>query len=533
MFFLLLTTVLMFFQYQDSLARAKADLLRPPMPLTFAKWSLTQEGSPGFASYSAAVFAEAKRLMMKKVMIVKSLGILSNAVLGALSVFLIAASCSGWANFSYSRKLVLRAWYLSVAAPFIVSMVPCRIWLEWENAEDLLNAYQTELSAVVGVDGRVRQLHDNCVALRDTGHIKVDKAVDVFHSLCGLVDKLPHGKAPIPTGFFKISMIDLEPAHRACTQGRAMIKAGKPQEALEKAKEVCARIEDKVDEAMESYGETPEIVSYMCDKLRRTAEASIGVYLGLLSLGSIFPAALSIAPGLMKGALRMKMVVPQSNIPGMFVIILPWLYCPLTWCMYSIFFQLIGNTVLLVALAIMAFSPAIYCILGSYYNLDKPLRDHELAVVIKAMDGWNSTMNYVAYVCLAYFAFHVINSYASQKSYWGILGEAPPEELADWGTKTESQFLADMYEGIDLVDALYTNSISISAFVCSFVKSLYLTSLAGLDWMVGQMIEFRRVERSVNRPGVVGADILRDYHVRMDYLVALDKGIRNMDYSKD
>lgn len=74
--------------------------------------------------------------------------------------------------------------------------------------------------------------------------------------------------------------------------------------------------------------------------------------------------------------MKVKVLVPQSSIPGksfflffllreikfisdllfvllgMFVLILPWLYSPLVWCLYNIVFQLMGNIYLLPGLRI-------------------------------------------------------------------------------------------------------------------------------------------------------------------------------------
>merc|ERR1719499_893411 len=84
------------------------------------------------------------------------------------------------------------------------------------------------------------------------------------------------------------------------------------------------------------------------------AEGMICMWLALQGFLTMFPAALSVAPGMLKGALRMKLLVPQSNMPGMFVLMLPWLYAPVAWCYYSIFFQILGSVLLLLGLIFFA-----------------------------------------------------------------------------------------------------------------------------------------------------------------------------------
>ena len=96
-------------------------------------------------------------------------------------------------------------------------------------------------------------------------------------------------------------------------------------------------------------------VQEMMSKLRQPIELTIGIMHALMGFKMMIPAAIAIAPGLMKGALAVKMLVPQSSLPGVFVVLLPWLYCPIMWCLYNFVFQLIGNPIMLFALLLLAY----------------------------------------------------------------------------------------------------------------------------------------------------------------------------------
>ena len=79
-----------------------------------------------------------------------------------------------------------------------------------------------------------------------------------------------------------------------------------------------------------------------------------------------------MAPGLIRGSLKVKLLVPQSSIPGMFILLLPWLYCPLVWAIYNLVYQLVGNVVLMAGLLILAFTPMAYFVVGSVLHVSKP-----------------------------------------------------------------------------------------------------------------------------------------------------------------
>ena len=67
----------------------------------------------------------------------------------------------------------------------------------------------------------------------------------------------------------------------------------------------------------------------MATKARVAAELLISLANALWAVKGMVPAAVAIAPALLRGSLTVKQLIPQSTIPGMFVILLPWLYCPL------------------------------------------------------------------------------------------------------------------------------------------------------------------------------------------------------------
>jgi hypothetical protein len=70
------------------------------------------------------------------------------------------------------------------------------------------------------------------------------------------------------------------------------------------------------------------------NKSRQAAELGISLMNALWAVKGMVPSAVAIAPALLRGSLTVKTLVPQSSIPGMFIILLPWLYCPLVWCIY-------------------------------------------------------------------------------------------------------------------------------------------------------------------------------------------------------
>lgn len=526
---------------------AWAQYSKIPMKVLYLDWKKTAPAEAnGFHHYSMAIFEEVQRLMMSQAAIVRAIGACAVSLLSGVSLMLCMMAGTHWLAFRYSRRKLMLAWVLSVGAPFVSSMVPARLFVNAYATREIIEAYKGELNDQLGVNDKIDMLQSQCKRLEIEGADKVQQAGEQFETICGIVEKvLPNGPFRMPTSIkfwkgFDVISVDCSPAWSGCAQGRAMIKSGKPLEGLKKAQDACLTVRKVLEQYADNYGETPEILGYFADHMQHVVEASISLQLSLSNLGTLFPAALSIAPGLLKGALRMKMLVPQSIIPGMFVLVLPWLYCPLTWCMYSLGFQLIGNPYLLVGLLLMAFNPIAYFVVGKYYRLSKPMGDEGVLVAINKIDRALMILNLVAYSLLLYFFVHIIWSYSSKQNFWGAgekvgkigakigLKTVKPQEVPhSWGARSESQLLQSVLHVDDWASFSYDLTINLVIFLASALRSFYLTSAAGVDWMIDEMVSFRSVEKAMLAQKTLGEDdILTEYNARMDQLLALDKGLR-------
>merc|ERR1711988_750725 len=97
-------------------------------------------------------------------------------------------------------------------------------------------------------------------------------------------------------------------------------------------------------------------------------ENSIGFTYAVIAFKTMWPTAISLAPGLMSAGIIAKVLVSEANFPGVFVMLMPWLYTPLTWSLYNIIMQVFGDPVLLCSLLIFSFHPVILSVLGGIEN---------------------------------------------------------------------------------------------------------------------------------------------------------------------
>lgn len=99
----------------------------------------------------------------------------------------------------------------------------------------------------------------------------------------------------------------------------------------------------------------------------------------------MLPAALGLGPGMVNGALNVKLLTPQSALPGFVASILPWMYCPLMWCIYNFGVQAMGSVWLLMGLILLAYAPMGLVAVGSIKEIAKPMTDEEALSAVNAM----------------------------------------------------------------------------------------------------------------------------------------------------
>jgi hypothetical protein len=209
-------------------------------------------------------------------------------------------------------------------------------------------------------------------------------------------------------------------------------------------------------------------VEDMIIRLQQPVELTIGLMHAFAGFKTMVPAAIAIAPGMMKGALLVKMLVPQSSLPGVFVVMLPWLYCPIMWCLYNFAFQMIGNPFMLVGMLLLAYAPMVNVIVGEWKSIAQPMNDKDIISVTKAIDSYAMMLMLIAVACVIAFLYHIKDA----------------EQVRSINKKDIAvDILQNMLQGRVLVE-----------LVVSTVSKRFYTTLAGVDYMVGTIVEDRRFE---------------------------------------
>lgn len=364
-----------------------------------------------------------------------------------------------WAKYKTSRKLMLVAWLFAFAVPFAVSAAPTRTLINWDRFDNQTNSFITGFALHFKMDAKAAQITSGCTEL--TSPNNENSLATSRAQLSRLCSMIPDNAV----GNF-LSGGKANKAKQQCVQVKALLNDGKVDQALATGKEMCGEVLDAISTLGTENEKDLEFVQVASDlmvKAKLGAELGISLYTALWAVKAMLPAAVALAPALMRGALKIKVLIPQSSIPGMLVVLLPWLYCPMLWIVYSVVFQMVGDMVLFVGLAILAFAPLFtHFGLGMCLHVPKPTDDSRILFIVRVMSVASSILSLVSLTMIGYFVF---------------------------GRKGDHQGIAN-----DVMRNLLNDPSKMVGILAATMFKWFVTTIAGVDFVVGEIAAQRSYE---------------------------------------
>ncbi|CAK0795939.1 unnamed protein product [Prorocentrum cordatum] len=320
-----------------------------------------------------AAFAKAMVYMLmeelSKVELMK-LMFLTAAKFVASLLLIQAAVC--WADWPRSNRLVTLAWLVTFGAPFMRSLLPTPVLIHWAPIDQQFTEFLKVTNQHYNISGRMDTL-SKVAGISCNDHAMEDKVDSTWSSVhqntlwwCG--------KVTSASRWFPWSET-LKKGAEECQVVTNEVGIGDDATQLVGANKqrLCrlinsTQVEDVRDNPLSSMREIVDV-----PWVRNAARGLVGTTSSILSFRALMPLALSIAPGLLEAAIRIKVMIPESYLPGVFIVIMPLLYVPLIWSFSAFVVQSLGDPCLLAGIALLAFSPLAYTALAIGMRVTSPM----------------------------------------------------------------------------------------------------------------------------------------------------------------
>jgi hypothetical protein len=460
---IIFTLAIAAFQFLDARTAQDQYELIYDTSLQNVTYTADPDDAASFRRYGQRVAKVAAAAAMRDVALIRVYCNVANIGLSLLSSMMLAMALFKWNSYIRSRQFLMTAWFLAFAVPFAIATVPTRVFVNWTEFEDQSHTFMKGVAAHYELDEKETQVVSSCTLITDPSNPQtLEEARANVEYVCSTVDDWDGGFVNWMSGDA------IARANENCRLAQEAINDGNVDLALELTGETCDDVLDTIDQAGEEDGNALKrmqivmVTQELTTKARVAAELGISLMNALWAVKGMVPAAVAIAPAMLRGALTVKTLVPQSSIPGMFVILLPWLYCPLVWCIYNVAFQLTGTLVFFFGLLLLAFAPMSYVVLGHAWHITKPMDDSANKRMMNSMFYLNMVLLGVSGALCMTFAF---------------------------GQEGEHRALAK--RGID---EFLKGPMASTVLVVTTMGKYLLTNLAGVDFMVHEIAAQRDFE---------------------------------------
>eukprot|EP00929_Paragymnodinium_shiwhaense_P080424 TRINITY_DN41943_c0_g1_i1.p1 TRINITY_DN41943_c0_g1~~TRINITY_DN41943_c0_g1_i1.p1 ORF type:complete len:913 (-),score=146.75 TRINITY_DN41943_c0_g1_i1:140-2878(-) len=419
------------------------------------------------------------RLMASK-LIVDLVAEIFAFLLTFVGLFLLWRAVLRWHAFTRSRDLVLMGWMCATLCPFMMTLIPSGNFIDTKPAWSLALTFAKEFSEVIGDDGSAEYMVRTCrkiVLIENTDG--VEKVEKLLIRYCKAIKMTPNRHVKCCSWFPLVDQ-DFTRFHDGCKDVKKKLTtkdAEQRQAAVSNTAKMCTKfiLPSNITDDAAIRGQGLVYLANM-EPLARRVQETVVVLLsasqGLHHFHLIMPLSLALAPALLRGALKVKVAAPQSTLPGMFIMLLPWLYCPMLWGMYNIYLQLVGDFLMLIGMAAIAFSPMIYCYIGYMKNITRPLNDEKVEELANDLGWYRRTFLSVGYVCLGLFLAR--RTITVSDEYHTV-----EEEAWVWGLRIIRSYMKPGY---------------LTNLTVNIITKYFFSTLAAVDWMMSSIAKQRHYE---------------------------------------
>jgi len=428
---------------------------------------------------SEAVMAK----VLVQVYVVDVIGVCIQCAAAVLCSLMMWKALKKWSRFWVSRQIIRLAWAATMLAPFLITIVPVRSFIDWSVVHHPIEVFTGELVRHFGGESHkaAQEAVTNCKNIIDAEEEgAAEKLTARMKGICSMVGRTPNRHVTC-CAFIRFIDVDFRPLHKSCAHiDRYLTASDRPQheKALNMTAGLCKNYivplgQDHLQFGLGHSMNQLRTLEPLVLKAATGLEAAFALQSGVKGLKYILPICLAIAPAMLRGAMKVKVVAPQSTIPGMFVLVLPWLFCPIIWGVYHVFYQLVVDVWLLLGLLLISFFPMWFFVLGKFYRIDQPLTDEKVEAMIKRIGPSVCTTNVIGYV--------IIGATIVYKAHRARTREGP-RTLEDhmWQQVIEEAKLFRWY--------------NLLQFIGNAFAKFTLTTLCGVDWMLTVIGQQRRYE---------------------------------------
>jgi len=446
-----------------------------------------------FRNASKAMMTKVSAMATKEVEEAEMWMELAHYMAEAFAVFMCLLALSCWIYFGSSKKYLVRGWIILLFAPFVITLIPMRSLVDLRAARVVMDEYVQTVIKTLHLEDKI----DKCTNWNEKGSKSADQNMASLEKSCKTLDNWDDSWSVWMSG------VDVTKMTAACTQFNEAKSKGKIDDYKSAIEKTCKKLNTAL-----GYGKDFDKRAWVRDLVARAnvlMEMYVAARCALSAYKMMVPAALAFGPGFVRASWKLKLLFPLARLPGVAVVVLPAMYCPLLWMTYQFLFQILGHPVLLLGLVLISFAPMIYTIVGITFDIQSPvLSRSRLARILRHGRFWRIWIQRFGVITIC---------------IWALLIEFGVDDFMSDPNDTmrERQYKASLWSQMRAKQSRWwSQPLQIGLFIFSWAFKFFYTKAAGMDFLIQSLASDYAFESIAE----VVAKITDDQLAQADQIVA-------------
>jgi len=215
-----------------------------------------------------------------------------------------------------------------------------------------------------------------------------------------------------------------------------------------------------------------------------------------------------MCPAITLASLRMRLLLPLSVLPTMFVMALPIIACPLMWCQYVLLWQVTPSYFLKLGIFCLCWQQMANAFSTIWFKMEEPTSRAYLNVNLKKTFALNTL------VALGMAAAFVIGIAIIGYSLISVV----PFEWLKWGLEA-AIVLSARTKMSDVINGARLGVVILSKFIAVFFFKWWLSKVAAYDFVMSQVSADHETKVCINqmrkfRQDISEEDLQKDPNLR-------------------
>lgn len=426
----------------------------------------------GFASYTEFWWQEASQAILGQFSRVRIIYKLYSLPVNIMIITAAACAANSWSSWARSSRFIGAANVFALLSPLLFSIIPTSSYFDHDSFERGVDAFQESIASLSSVPD-------------------AHETLTLDASQVGLAWTTCSQTYPDSVN------------HWGQLKGEVVSHCNSATDNLCRTADVSVPIVDtglsdltSVCGVVHAYFDTHD-ASVFKDELEsasHTVEVILKLFSGLglagMSMMRLWPVAFSLSPALISGSTMAKIMVPQASLPGTFIILLPILQVPMSWCLGSAIVEVVWSMygpftlMLMVGLFLVNFEPLAKSIIGVRFKLNVPMDQETALSIISRGKVVSRTVQLVA-VCFICIFFFVVKA-----------------DLSDKVNSAAAALNGGVHSGDELLVQVLQTSLQpsvILAFCVNFGVRFLLVQITSLDTIISIAANERKFESMKKR----------------------------------